>query len=128
MIILSKVAKIALKIVFKLKRLSYKIRPGLWAVVQPCGWGNESYCTHALLFRANLTHVRKLRPDSGLGSQVKFLETFQGFPLCSAAAGIDRTKGVDKAARGGSLRILFEIRFNLKTIFKAILATLEIII
>ena len=37
---------------------------------------------------ADMAHIRQPRPDSGLGFQVKFLKTFQVFPLRSEAVGV----------------------------------------
>ena len=45
------------------------------------------YLSHRVRCRANLARIRQSRADSGLGVQVKQLETFKLFPLFSAMGG-----------------------------------------
>ena len=61
-----------------------------------CGWESGAGLSGRDLVglaRAKMSHMRQSRPDSGLGSQAKVLETFQAGP-CSAADWLVYSQGL----------------------------------
>ena len=81
---------------------------------EPAGWGRQMldksrYWFNRRLCNQNMAHIRRSRPDYGLGFQVKVLKIFQVVPSSIGNGPVVRLLTCGEAGSSSSLLLLIQV-------------------